>query len=253
MSARDEIRHATSFGPSSPNAADRLLDAHRAESLAEGLSAPERAFLTFALDLAADRMASRGDEFTGEDEAALISLRAMATATPAAPVPVPSAEHVVELAERLRAELAELTARARRVAVSHEHFIQDHDDPGTEALAAQYELINHLSGSADPGDLPLNPVETALRVVLAVLDETQDDASPREIRGAIADALPREDKSDHRHRIYIDGRGDAWMDVSVEADGTTYIAQIEKSFSVGTPMTEVAERTGSLREIGRCW
>lgn len=153
---------------------------------------------------------------------------------------------------RLRAELAELTARARRVAVSHEHFIQDHDDPGTEALAAQYELINHLSRSADPGDLPLNPVETALRVVLAVLDEAQDDASPREIRGAIADALPREDMSDHRHRIYIDGRGDAWMDVSVEADGTTYIAQIEKSFSVGTPMAEVAERTGSLREIGRC-
>lgn len=55
---------------------------------AEGLSEPERAFLTFALGLAADVMASRGDEFTVEDEAALTSLRRMAMAAPAA-VPVP--------------------------------------------------------------------------------------------------------------------------------------------------------------------
>ncbi|MEU7416738.1 hypothetical protein [Streptomyces antibioticus] len=42
------------------------------------LSATERQFLTFALDLAADEMASRGDEFGAEDEAALDLLRRMA-------------------------------------------------------------------------------------------------------------------------------------------------------------------------------
>jgi hypothetical protein len=57
---------------------DSLLGAASAESLAEGLSESERAFLTFALGLAADQMASRGDEFGDEDEAALTSLRRMA-------------------------------------------------------------------------------------------------------------------------------------------------------------------------------
>lgn len=45
---------------------------------AERLTEPERTFLAFALDLAADVMASRGDEFTAADEAALASLRRMA-------------------------------------------------------------------------------------------------------------------------------------------------------------------------------
>ena len=58
--------------------AEQLVDAHRAEVLAEGLTGAERQFLTFALDLAADRMANRGDEFDADDEAALKSLRRMA-------------------------------------------------------------------------------------------------------------------------------------------------------------------------------
>lgn len=42
------------------------------------LTDSERQFLTFALDLAADQMASRGDEFDGDDEAALKTFRRMA-------------------------------------------------------------------------------------------------------------------------------------------------------------------------------
>jgi hypothetical protein len=42
------------------------------------LSGAERQFLTFALDLAADQMASRGNEFGAEDTAALEKLRGMA-------------------------------------------------------------------------------------------------------------------------------------------------------------------------------
>lgn len=42
------------------------------------LTSPEREFLTFALELAADQMASRGDEFDDDDRAALTALHAMA-------------------------------------------------------------------------------------------------------------------------------------------------------------------------------
>lgn len=42
------------------------------------LTAAERQFLSFALDLAADRMASLGDEFDTDDEAALGKLRRLA-------------------------------------------------------------------------------------------------------------------------------------------------------------------------------
>ncbi|MFJ2438435.1 hypothetical protein ACIOWM_35030 [Streptomyces anulatus] len=48
------------------------------------LTDSDRQFLTFALELAADQMAARGDEFDDEDEAALLKLRALAT-PPAAP------------------------------------------------------------------------------------------------------------------------------------------------------------------------
>jgi hypothetical protein len=42
------------------------------------LTASERLFLTYALELAADQMANRGDEFDENDEAALESLRTLA-------------------------------------------------------------------------------------------------------------------------------------------------------------------------------
>lgn len=48
------------------------------------LAENERQFLTFALELAADQMASRGDEFDDDDEDALNSLQALAANTPAA-------------------------------------------------------------------------------------------------------------------------------------------------------------------------
>ena len=62
--------------------ADRAMAEVRAEVLAENLTAPERQFLTFALGLAADHMASRSDEFTAGDEAALTSLRRLAASSP---------------------------------------------------------------------------------------------------------------------------------------------------------------------------
>jgi hypothetical protein len=54
----------------------RALEAGQA-----ALSDTDRQFLTFALELAADEMASRGDEFGDEDEAALETLRRLAAGT----------------------------------------------------------------------------------------------------------------------------------------------------------------------------
>ncbi|MFF4791918.1 hypothetical protein ACFY2M_19615 [Streptomyces sp. NPDC001276] len=153
----------------------------------------------------------------------------------------------------VRAERDELDARARRVAISHQHFIDDHSDPGTEALAAQYELVNHLSARAGETELPLNPTENGLRVVLALLEQYDDDITPDEIRAALAHALPRDDRSDRRRRIHIDGKGDAWIDASVDvATGEWDISGITDPWKVKAA-SDVRAETGLLREIGRCW
>ncbi|MEU2073614.1 hypothetical protein [Streptomyces sp. NPDC013489] len=156
--------------------------------------------------------------------------------------------------ESLKQQLAEVTYRARRVAISHEHFIQDHNDPGSEALGAQYELINWLARSEHHEGLLLNPVENALRIILAELDENGDEVNARWIRGAVAEALPRDDMSDRRRRIYVDCHGDGWIDGSTAEDGTKWLVQLSSMAAGGSePKDAVAKRTGSIREIGRCW
>ncbi|MFJ2182956.1 hypothetical protein ACIOJG_20280 [Streptomyces anulatus] len=67
----------------------RTLDEHDAAAPPAPADRPvltdaEGQFLTFALELAADQMALRGDEFDDEDEAALLKFRALAT-PPATP------------------------------------------------------------------------------------------------------------------------------------------------------------------------
>lgn len=165
-----------------------------------------------------------------------------------------AANDMVREIENLKGQLAELASRAHRVAASHEHFIQDHSDPGSEALGSQYELLNWLARSEHHEGLPLNPAETALRLILAELDQNDDEVNPRWIRGAIAEALPREDMSDRRRRVYVDAHGDGWIDQSVEQDGTKWVVQLSSMAAGGSePKEAVANRTGSLREIGRCW
>lgn len=99
MNARETIENL--WDRATPVAA--LLDAYRAEVLAEGLNASERQFLTFALELAADQMASRGDEFDDEDEAALEVLRRMAVLADHAAVPRTERSHWVSIADALNA------------------------------------------------------------------------------------------------------------------------------------------------------
>ncbi|MGW0584472.1 hypothetical protein ACWD25_53245 [Streptomyces sp. NPDC002920] len=153
----------------------------------------------------------------------------------------------------VRAERDELAARTRRVAVSHDAFIYDHSDPGTEALAAQYELINLLARMPGESELPLNPVEQALRLMLARLDESGDEIIPDELRTIIAEALPRTDLSDKRRRIYVDGHDNAWIDAGRDPQtGEQDIAGVSDPWKVKAA-TDVRAEAGSLREIGRCW
>lgn len=234
-------------GPQVPPELLAELAAHRAEVLAE---VADR--IVDQAD-AMDKSLRRRTETAAIERNVATKLRRWAEDdTASAPVPVQSAGDETGEAERLRAELAELTARARRVAVSHELFIQDHSDPGTEALSAQYMLINFLSASDHHEGLPLNPVETALRVVLAQLDEWDEGVTADEIRGAIAEVLPREDMSDRRRRLYVDGKGNGWIDQSVTSDGTRWVVPVNATGPTETAAS-IAERTGSLREIGRCW
>ena len=58
---------------------------------------------------------------------------------------MPSSQTPEREIERLRIERDELAAAAKRVSVQLQHFMDDTTDPGTEALAAQYELTRLLS------------------------------------------------------------------------------------------------------------
>ncbi|AZM91455.1 hypothetical protein [Streptomyces sp. W1SF4] len=79
-----QIVRATPIGAADQLAAD--LTVHTAvwvgKNVLPVITASERQFLAFALDLAADHMAVRGDEFTDEDDAALARLRQLAEGQP---------------------------------------------------------------------------------------------------------------------------------------------------------------------------
>jgi hypothetical protein len=60
------------------------------------------------------------------------------------------------------------------------------------------------------------------------------------------------DPSDNRHRIYIDGKGNGWISVCSD-EGTEWVVPIQPAAFVEQDVRDVADETGSLREIGRCW
>lgn len=61
-----------------------------------------------------------------------------------------------------------------------------------------------------------------------------------------------DDASDNRRRIYIDGKGDAWISVCHD-EGTEWVVPVRSARQVEQDVRDVADETGSLREIGRCW
>ena len=62
-----------------------------------------------------------------------------------------------------------------------------------------------------------------------------------------------EEAKDRRRRIYVDGKGDGWIDLSVdEATGERQLTGITNPWKIASA-DEVRNDTGDLREIGRCW
>lgn len=83
--------------------------------------------------------------------------------------------------ERLRIERDEVAAAAKRVGACLQHFMDDTADPGTEALAAQYEL---------------NRILSLLSIDETVISEAQYlsrfSATPSEIHRFLANRLPED-------------------------------------------------------------
>ncbi|MYU20759.1 hypothetical protein [Streptomyces sp. SID8352] len=68
-----------------------------------------------------------------------------------------------------------------------------------------------------------------------------------------AEAPPRDDDaSDNRRRLYLDGKGTAWISLYHD-DGTEWIVPVQGEVAIERDARHVADETGSLREIGRCW
>ncbi|MER7788594.1 hypothetical protein [Streptomyces sp. NPDC097640] len=69
-----------------------------------------------------------------------------------------------------------------------------------------------------------------------------------------ADGQRPDNPDDNRRRIYLDGKGHAWISVATDTDGAEYIAPIDSAWvDEGKPTGAVRAETGSLREIGRTW
>jgi hypothetical protein len=93
----------------------------------------------------------------------------------------PSSQTPKREIERLRIERDEVAAAAKRVSACLQQFMDDTTDPGTEALAAQYEMSRILS---------------LLSIDTSAVDEAQYlsrfSATPSEIHRFLANRLPED-------------------------------------------------------------
>ncbi|MEU2403340.1 hypothetical protein ABZ609_03305 [Streptomyces rubiginosohelvolus] len=62
-----------------------------------------------------------------------------------------------------------------------------------------------------------------------------------------------DDPADKRRRIYIDGKGNGWLDQSTGYGDVRWVAPLAIFPGDAEPSTTVRDRTGELHEIGRCW
>lgn len=68
-----------------------------------------------------------------------------------------------------------------------------------------------------------------------------------------ADGERADNPNDKRRRLYVDGKGNAWIDCATDENGVRYVIEVDEASGEEQPLDAIAERTGSLREIGRCW
>lgn len=119
---------------------------------------------------------------------------------------MPSSQTPEREAERLRIERDELAAAAKRVSVQLQHFMDDSTDPGTEALAAQYEL---------------NRILSLLSIDTSAVDEAQYlsrfSATPSEIHRFLANRLPEDVHLNYQRAIGNRAVEEAAKDIRMES------------------------------------
>lgn len=130
------------------------------------LTVAERQFLSFALDLASDRMASRGDEFTDEDHAALDRFRRMSVEEASAPGPVTLRLNLGSAAEQTIRDVIRKAVRSGPLAgapltdeqrARAEAYLPEGSRPTAKALRAvmprRFALLRHhdVSGVSGTG------------------------------------------------------------------------------------------------------
>lgn len=87
-----------------------------------------------------------------------------------------------------------------------------------------------------------------------LLEDTGHDDDSVNLLDTLADGIhaEAEDASDNRRRLFVDGKGNGWISVCHD-EGTEWIVPVQPEAAVEQDVRDVADETGSLREIGRCW
>jgi hypothetical protein len=73
-----------------------------------------------------------------------------------------------------------------------------------------------------------------------------------ELEAAQVPAAEVDDPDDNRRRLYVDGKGNGWISVCAD-EGTEWVVPVQPEAAVEQDVRDIADETGSLREIGRCW
>lgn len=119
----------------------------------------------------------------------------------------PSSQTPEREAERLRIERDELAAAAKRASVCLQQFIDDNVDPGTEALAAQYEV---------------NRLLAKLEVNGAVVEESEYlsrfSVTPAEVHRFLAASLAEDVHLRYQQAVGNRAVEEAAKDLRLEAD-----------------------------------
>lgn len=140
--------------------------------------------------------------------------------------------------ERLTIERDELAAAAKRVAASLQSFMDDTSDPGTEALAAQYELARILS---------------KLSVDTSAVDEAQYlsrfSATPAEIHGFLASRLPEAVHLNYQQAIGGRAVEEAAKDIRMAA--AELDATLGARTETASTMRSTADRIDPLKSGGK--
>ncbi|MFH8752992.1 hypothetical protein ACH4GK_17645 [Streptomyces rimosus] len=106
----------------------------------------------------------------------------------------------------------------------------------SSCLDAVRAVCDQARQAARPGDQPVPEPEW-----IAAVEQAANGNRP-------------DDPADRRRRIYIDGKGRAWMSQDTDPVEGELIAPLGTNpFDHGEPARKVQCRTGALREIGRTW